>query len=392
MKKQVPVGELQFGVYIHALDRPWTETPFVFQGFVLNNDEQMKALKQYCKSVFIDLEKGTDIADKPPESGPVLPSVLETIKVKTVYEERAEVTRELPVAREAHNKTLQVMHDVASAINSRTALDAPRIQAAVENMTESVVRNPGAMLLLERMKKKDPKTLDRALGVSIYMITFGRFLSLPREQLDLLGMLGLLQDIGKLRLPGQLLLKANPLTKAERMVCSDHVRHSVAILRETPGLPPGLPELAALHHERIDGSGYPKGLKGPQIGLIGCIAGLIDSYDAMTETKPYRDPIPPAQALQLLYAERGTKYDGPLVEQFIQCIGTYPVGAVVELHSGEIGIVIARNPKMKMFPRVMVILNIHKDPIKPPKIVEAAGIKKTLPKGSIDIDPSEYFL
>ena len=99
-----------------------------------------------------------------------------------------------------------------------------------------------------------------------------------------------------------------------------------------------------------------------------------------------------SHALQLLYAERGTKYDGPLVEQFIQCIGTYPVGAVVELHSGEIGIVIARNPKMKMFPRVMVILNIHQDPIKPPKIVEAAGIKKTLPKGSIDIDPSEYFL
>ena len=149
--------------------------------------------------------------------------------------------------------------DVASTINSRTALDAPRIQAAVQNMTESVVRNPDAMLLLERMKKKDPKTLDRALGVSIYMITFGRFLSLPREQLDLLGMLGLLQDIGKLRLPGQLLLKANPLTKAERLVCCDHVRHSVAILRETPGLPPGLPELAALHHERIDGSGYPKG-------------------------------------------------------------------------------------------------------------------------------------
>ena len=236
MKKQVPVGELQFGVYIHALDRPWTETPFVFQGFVLNTDEQMKALKQYCKSVFIDLEKGTDIADKPSESGPVLPSVLETIKVKAVYEERAEVTRELPVAREAHAKTLHVMQDVATAINSRTALDAPRIQAAVQNMTESVVRNPDAMLLLECMKKKDPKTLDRALGVSIYMITFGRFLSLPREQLDLLGMLGLLQDIGKLRLPGQLLLKANPLTKAERLVCCDHVRHSVAILRETPGL------------------------------------------------------------------------------------------------------------------------------------------------------------
>ena len=110
------------------------------------------------------------------------------------------------------------------------------------------------------------------------------------------------------------------------------------------------------------------------------------------EPRPYGETLAPAAALRLLYDDRNIKYDGPLVEQFIQCIGTYPVGAIVELHSGEIAVVIARNPRLKLFPRVMVILDIHRNKLKQPKIIEEAGIKRTLPKGSIDIDLSEYFI
>ena len=170
------------------------------------------------------------------------------------------------------------------------------------------------------------------------------------------------------------------------------MRYSVNILKETTGLPAELPALAALHHERVDGSGYPAGLKGPQIGLMGCMAGLIDSFDALTEARPYGEVMALAAALRVLYDDRDTKYDGPLVEQFIQCIGTYPVGAMVELHSGEIGIVIARNPRLKLFPRVMVVMDLHRNKLKATKIIEEAGIKRTLPKGSVDIDTSEYFL
>jgi HD-GYP domain-containing protein (c-di-GMP phosphodiesterase class II) len=392
MKKQVPVEQLKFGVYVNELDRPWTETPFMFQGFVINSEAQLQALRKFCKTVYIDTDKGSDVAASPFTGGTKFTSTLETIKTKVTYEEKVQVKLELPVARQAQIKTTQVMKDVFGSIQAGKALDATRVKGAVESMTDSVVRNPDAMLLLARMKEKDVNTLDRAMGVSIYMITFGRFLSLPREQLDLLGMLGLLQDVGKLRLPAELLSKKEPLTAAERAICHSHLQHSVAILKETPGLPPGLPELAALHHERVDGSGYPNGLKGQQIGLFGCMAGLIDSFDAMTEPKPYGEPLPPARALKMLYDERDTKYDGPLVEQFIQCIGTYPVGAVVELHSGEIGIVIARNPRMKLFPSVMVVQDLHGNPVKPARIVKDAGIKRTLPKGGISLDTTEYFL
>jgi HD-GYP domain-containing protein (c-di-GMP phosphodiesterase class II) len=393
MKKQVSVDQLKFGVYVNELDRPWTDTPFMYQGFVIKTMAQLDTLKKFCKRVTIDTDKGSDVAPNPFTGAARGPSVLDTIKEQVTYEETVQVTIELPAARKAQARTAGVLNEVFGSVQAGKALDAPRVRDAVTNMTDSVVRNPDAMLLLAKMKEASLDTLDRAMSVSIYMITFGRFLSLPRAQIDLLGMLGLLQDVGKLRLPPALLTKSAALNEAERKLCKSHVAHSVAILEETSGLPPELSTLAALHHERLDGSGYPKGLKGrAEIGLFGSMAGLIDSFDALTEPRPYGETMAPAAALRVFYDERESKFDGPLVEQFIQCIGTYPVGAIVELHSSEIAIVIARNPRLKLFPRVMVVLDIHRNKLKTPKIIEQAGIKRTLPKGSVDIDPSEYFL
>ena len=392
MKKLVSVEQLKFGVYVNELDRPWTDTPFIYQGFVISSEAQLQTLKKFCRKVVIDTDKGDDVAPLPVFGRGVRgPSVLDTIKSRVAYEEKVQVTAELPAAREAQKRATLALNDVFGSVQAGKALDAARVRDAVTNITDSVVRNPDAMLLLEKMKKISTNTLDRALSVSIYMVTFARFLSLPRAQMDLLGMLGLLQDVGKLRLPVTLLTKKEPLNAAERAMCRSHVAYSVAILEHTSGLPRELPALAALHHERLDGNGYPKGLKGTQIGLFGSMAGLIDNFDALTEPRPYGETLAPAAALRVLYDERDIKFDGPLVEQFIQCIGTYPVGAVVELHSGEIAIVIARNPRLTLFPRVMVILDIHRNKLITPKIIEQAGIKRTLPKGSVEIDPAEYF-
>jgi HD-GYP domain-containing protein (c-di-GMP phosphodiesterase class II) len=270
-------------------------------------------------------------------------------------------------------------------------------------MTDSVVRNPDAMLLLAKLKQQSAHTLDRALGVSIYMITFGRFLQLPREQLDLLGMLGLLQDVGKTRVPEEVLNKKEPLTNVELALCRSHVEHSIVILKETSGLPPELPALTALHHERYDGSGYHKGMKGEHIGLFGSVAGMIDCFDALTHPRPYGETMAPSNALNMLYGWRGSQFDGPLVEQFIQCIGIFPVGAIVELNSGEIGIVIAQNLVRRLQPRVMVVLDAKGNPKRPQLILDLSKepkmdaetpyrIKRTMEKGSVAIDPSEFFL
>jgi HD-GYP domain-containing protein (c-di-GMP phosphodiesterase class II) len=405
MKKEVSVSELKFGVYVSELDRPWTETPFMFQGFVLKEDKQLEILKQYCKKVVIDLEKGADLDD--PRSRKPAPgnqkSVLATIENKVKYEEQVSVDVELPRARQAQQKTETVLKHMLYTLEAGKAIDAGRVKEAVTSMTDSVVRNPDAMLLLAKLKEKGDHTLDRAVGVSIYMITFGRFLQLPRDQLDLLGMVGLLQDVGKVRLPAELLTKKEPLSEAELETCKEHVAHSLAILKETPGLPPDLPRLASLHHERFDGSGYPKKLKGPEIGLFGVIAGLIDCFDALTHPRPYGEALSPSNALSLLYGWRDTLFDGPLVEQFIQCIGIFPVGAIVEMNSGEVGIVIAQNVARRLQPRVMVVLDDKGNQLRPQKILDLARdpksspnvpyrIKRTLEKGSVAIDPAEFFI
>ena len=391
MKKEIPVNELQFGVFIAELDRPWTETPFMFQGFVFNTEQQRETLLKYCKKVFIDTEKGLDPVDKT-KASQVHVSVLTTIKEKVAYKEQASIASEAPIARAAHAKSAVVLKDVFSTIKAGKAIDAPRVKEAVTSMTDSVVRNPDAMLLLTKMKEKNEHTLDRALGVSIYMITFGRFLQLPREQLDLLGMLGLLQDVGKVKIPEELLQKKEPLTEEEKKICISHVEHSVAVLKGTSGLPPELPALAALHHERYDGKGYPRGLRGGDIGLFGGIAGLVDCFDALTHTRPYGETMSPSNALNMIYNWRNAQFDGGLIEQFIHCVGIFPVGALVELYSSEIGIVIAQNPAMRLMPRVMVVLDARGKQIKPQKIIDRASIKRTMEKGSVAIDTSEFFL
>jgi len=408
MKKEVPVEQLQFGVYISELDRPWTETPFVFQGFVLEDEKQLETLKKYCRKVYVDPEKSTDLPERsqlktgPVGARPKFESVLASITRTVVYEEKVSVDVELPAARAAQGRTEAALRDVFDTVRSGKVIDAPRVREAVTSMTDSVVRNPDAMLLLSRLKERSELTHDRAVGVSIYMITFGRFLQLPREQLDLLGMLGLLQDIGKLRLPAGLLEKKGPLSEDEQKACRSHLLHSVAILKETAGLPAELPALAALHHERFDGSGYPEHLKGPEIGLFGSIAGLVDCFDALTRPRPYAEALSPSNALNKLYDWRDTLFDGSLVQQMIQCIGIYPVGAAVEMNTGEIGIVIAQNLVRRLQPRVMVVLDAKGNSLRPQKILDLvkepkAGpdlpyrIKRTLEKGSIPIDASEFF-
>jgi len=392
MKKEMPVDKLEFGMYVTELDRPWEGTPFRFQGFTLSNRKQLEALKKYCKKVYVDPEKTAVVEESAAAAKGKPPSVLASIKEKADYVEKAPVAVEMPAAHAATRKTVAVMKRMFRSIQAGKALDAPRVKEAVSSMTNSVVRNPDAMMLLSTLKEKSEHTLDRALGVSIYMITFGRFLSLSREQLDVLGMLGLLQDVGMMKLPAGLLDKKGRLTAEELEACKEHVTHSVAILKGTHGLPPELPGLAALHHERYDGSGYPRGLRASQIGLFGGIAGLVDCFDAMTQPRPYGDAVAPSNALDMLYKSRDVHFDGPLVEQFIQCIGIYPVGALVELYTGETGIVIAQNPAMHLMPRVLAVLDSAKQPIKPPRTIDRAKIKRTLEKGSVHLDLSEFFL
>jgi cyclic di-GMP phosphodiesterase len=391
MKKSLTVAQLQFGMYVAELDRPWTETPFMFQGFVLQTDEQLETLKKYCKSVFVDEER-SQLQDLPP----LRPFALR-------YSVQVPVEREVERAKVAHGGAQAAVREVLGAVRANKTLDAKSVEQAVSSMTESVLRNPDALMLFSQLREKGDYTHSHALDVAVYMTSFGRFLQLPIEQISLLGYVGLMQDIGKLRVPNEILAKRDRLTPPEMEQARRHVQHSVDILRATPGLPPQLAELAALHHEREDGSGYPKGLKGREIGMIGSIGAIVDTFDALTASRPYAQAVSPSTALSMLYKWRGTFFDSALVEQFIRCIGIFPLGSVVELNSGEIGIVIAQNTEKRLQPRVMVIRDASGSPLKPQKLLdlsrepklaggEAYRIKRTLEYGKAGVNAETLFM
>ena len=388
MKKQIPVEALKFGVYVHELDRPWTDTPFMFQGFMLSTQQQLDALKKYCSTVVVDLERS---------AAPEVPAP------RVAYPERAPVEQEIGQAKVAYTNSRTLMRDVLSMVRIGKTLDADRLKSAITSMTESVLRNPDALLLFSQLRAKGEYTESHALDVSIYMITFGRFLQLEPGQIEFLGYLGLLQDIGKVRLPKELLEKRGRLTMEEFERAKLHVNYSVEILRSTPGLPGDLARIAALHHERHDGSGYPKGLRGSEIGMIGSIAAIIDTFDALTVKRPYAEPVSPSAAISMLYKWRGVFFDSHLVEQFIRCIGIFPVGSLVELNTGEVGVVIAQNVTKRLLPRVMIIRDADGNPMKPHKMLDLAREPKakkdepyrilgTLEYGSVPFDPDELFL
>ena len=395
--REVAVNELTFGVYISKLDRPWTETPFVFQGFVLKSDKQLDVLKKLCKSVFVDPEKEErrDVAKVTAED-------IAKIRGTTVYKEAASVEVELPKAHSAYSQTTTVVKELSRAIEIGNAIDSQRSHEAAAQITESVVRNPDAMALLIKLQEKSGETLSRAVGISVMMTIFGRFLQLPADRIQILGMLGLLQDVGKLKLPPELASRG-PGNDEETELYKTHVINSVRILSDTPGLPPELPGLASLHHERYDGAGYPRGLKGDAIAFPGLIAAIVDTFDTLTAPKPLGQGLSPANALSTIYKERGRQFHPALVEQFIQCVGVFPVGCVVELNSGEVAVVIAQNMVRRMQPRIMVVKDMNGNPLRPYKMLdlmkepkvrpdEPYRIQRSLEYGSVEIDPRELFL
>jgi HD-GYP domain-containing protein (c-di-GMP phosphodiesterase class II) len=396
-RKQIAVQELQFGMYVAELDRPWTETPFMFQGFHLRTEQQLAALKKLCKHVFVDPER-----HEAPE-GPRPVAAQFKIRGTTKYPEARPVEAEFRQASAAYEQSANAIGELLKPLSRPGGvLDGKEIRESVTRLTDSVVRNPDALLLVTRLREKSEQAHARALQVSIYMIVFGRFLELQREELELLGLLGLLQDVGKTRLAPALLEKSGPLTREEAELAKRHVEYSAQILKETPGVPPRLPELVLLHHERQDGSGYPRGLKGDQIGLYGSMAAIADTFDALTGARPQAEPLSPSSALSYLYKERGTGFHADLVEQFIQCVGVFPVGSVVELNSGELGIVIAQNLVRRLKPRVMVVLDANGLALRPHKILdldkdpkaapdEPYRIRRTMEQTKLQVDPRELF-
>jgi HD-GYP domain-containing protein (c-di-GMP phosphodiesterase class II) len=369
-------------MYVVELDRPWLGTPFPFQGFPITSQDEIETLRSLCRKVFIDPERTRWTGGTGLLAGGLGGAGAESVALgKAVH-----------LARKVHESCEQTLQQLLDEVRLEGKVDAPKLSLAVTSMTESIQRNPDAMLLLNRLRQKGSYELTRAMDTSILMITFGRFLQYPKERLEILGLAGLLLDVGKAKLP-----------PGDDDPGRAHVLHSIELLRNTEGIPKGLEEIVALHHEQPDGKGLPHGLSEDAISTDGAIAALIDAFSELTTARPGYEPVSSSNALQQLYNVRGASFPTALVEQFIQCIGIYPVGTAVELNTREVAIVIAQNLVRRLQPRVMVIFDEKRELLNPQKMLdlvkkpmataeEPYRIQRALARNALPIDPAEFFL
>ncbi len=421
MERKVSVADLKHGMYVSRLDRPWIETPFIFQGFEITDDREIQQIQELCEYVYIDIELGEPAerylepaADHAPAATPDAGAGLAKPKPTArsgdaprkptvVYEDTVSVQEEVEVAREIHQDMSTVVRTVLDDVRAGGKLNAAELGRTVDLMVDSVLRNPNAFMWLMSLKGKDSYAYSHSINTCILATAFGRHLGLSKHGLKVLATGALLFDVGKAKLPEELLNKPSELTEEEFDLARKHVPYGIDLLKQTEGLSKEVITMVQCHHERFNGSGYPSGLKGKQIPISARIAAIVDSYDSMISNRPYKKAVSPHKAINTIYHRKNADYDEALIKRFMEFIGVYPTGTLVELSSGEVGIVIAQDRMRRLQPTVMLLLDRNKEPydFKPvlDLLRDAEGstsqrvkIVRALDPGSYDIDPSELKL
>ncbi len=505
---QIPVESLQPGMFVAELDRPWLDTPFLLQGFLIDSQIELDTLRRYCRYVYVDLElsssalaaaiRAAELADGPPtspaapastplrfdtvldEKTPARPRPPRPVRIRSDlkisrqtrerfrdliratavaptdslpdsawqrmlgwlrpgarsgtggsagkkrrhasatsaaealkgqlpegielrrYVDRAPVEAELPRARAAFGQGERALETLVSDVRSGRVPDVQEVSGAVDGIVDSMVDNPDALMWVARLREESVQTYQHGVKVALYLVALGRHLGFPRRELASLGMIGMLADVGKTRLPHALLEKPGMLAPAEYNVVKEHVRLGLEALASSVQLAPPIVEGIAQHHERLDGSGYPKGLRGEEIGIYGRMAAIADSFAALITARAYANACAPQDALMSLYEWTGTSFHEPLVEQFVQAVGIFPVGSFVELSSGEVAAVLAHNRVRRLEPRVLVLTTTDKTPLpepferdllRRPKSAEASRIRivRGLAAGAYGLKLHDYY-
>lgn len=345
----LPVSHLRLGMYVCELDCSWLQTPFMLQGILLKNEDDLLTLQSLCRRVSVDVHKSR-----------LTPQEIEVARlveqiVAPRYPLLSNMPEELLAASVAQRKALDDIEVMLAEISAGKPLRSADIVGSLRDCLDSIVRNPSAMLWLARIKHADRYTAEHCLNVAILAMNFGRHLGLSRLHLEWLGLCGMLHDVGKMQVPADLLNKPGRLTAEEFEVVKRHAEQGYEALRDDPDLPPTVLAAVRSHHERMDAKGYPQQLPPDQIGFFTRITSIVDAYDAITSQRCYSPAQSSDRALNILYANRGTQFDEMLVIRFIESVGVYPPGVPVELSSGEVAVVIANNPQWRLLPKVAVV-------------------------------------
>jgi len=374
-KIQVYTTELKIGMYVTELDRPWIDTPFLFQGFSLKNASEISELSEFCEYVFIDVELSQPgLTDNlPVDHHVVARKNISGKRLKTALffedEFRQALVDSFSVYKDARGWIDTMLED--SRLGK--GVDTAKARELVTQLADEVITNPDALVWLTHLRSRDEYTATHCINVCILALTFGGTLELDDDQLHKLGIGALLHDIGKMQIPDEILNKPGSLTKHEFGIMMQHPSMGHAMLVNDNELAMESLHIVLHHHERLDGGGYPNGMSEDDIPLLTRIASIVDVYDAITSDRCYHDGVAPALALENLFKWAAGNFDVALLEKFIKCLGIYPIGSVVRLNTQEVGLVVATDADHRIKPIVLLTMSAEGKPYLPRRLINLSS-------------------
>ncbi|MCG7902755.1 MAG: HD-GYP domain-containing protein [Candidatus Thiodiazotropha weberae] len=395
MIKQVKIGELRIGMYVHKLEASWIDHPFLRNQFKIKQISDIsKIRKSAIKVVYIDTDKGLDI-----EQQPAVEQSAASVQAETVADRKTNssdpqnsLQEEIVKANQVRLEAGRVITDIMADARLGKQIETERVTPVVEDMLASIFRNQDAFLGLTRIRQMDQYTFEHSVSVSALMIAFAKKLQLDQSTIWELGVGGILHDVGKLQVPEKILNKPGRLTDQEFDVMRGHVGFGYKLIDEAESIPKRAQQVILQHHERLNGTGYPGRLSGEEISLYGKMAAIVDVYDAITSDRVYHKGKLPSLVLRQLveWSDEGD-FDAELVQRFIQCVGIYPVGSLVVLESQRLAVVVASPQKALLNPVLKVIYDLRKQRLIPPEVLDltdpVAGGRDRIVK---PVTPDEY--
>lgn len=383
--KRIPVGKLEVGMYITDETDGVADGHIQDKGFVRREDTIVKLRGKGVKEFVIDISKGKD-------SDFAIP----IISKDHAFKSRLTLKQEKDNARKVFGETRDLVSGLLNDAKLGNAIDVAPINDLADDINHSILNNPNALLCLSQIREKDKYLLEHSVNVGILISVFATYLGFEKQTVKELTTGGLLHDIGKIRVPDEVLHKPGKLSAEEWVEMKRHVPYGQAVLSKSEGISDIAKSICGLHHERLDGTGYPLGLSHDAIDIYGRIAAIVDVYDAVTASRCYHDGMPPSKAMKLLLSMSGSHLDKSLVYSFIRCMSVYPAGALVELDDGRLGVVIESNPEAPNKPTLRVFYNIKNRHYEKPFILDLASsstkkeIVKTIHPDEIGININDF--
>lgn len=361
VEQRIRIDQLRVGLYIRM--ESWMDHPFLFSSFKIRTEKQLKLLRSLGISHVLYDSSKSDLSPLPPPKAntPPSPPAPPDPEIEAMWAEKKERREKLSRQREVLGRCERQFAAGASTVKSllrdifsRPEESVQQAQALVSDMVNSMLVDKDVALHLVNAKAGDENAYYHALNVTMLALILGKEAQLSAEAMRALGIGTLLHDIGKKKIPGQILMNKSPWTKAEHSFYQQHVAYGVEMVRSLPEIPVAALDVIAMHHELLDGSGYPGKLEGEKIARLARIACIANTFDNYCNRNNPAESMTPPEAISFMFKKEVGKYDPVLLQLFVRCMGVYPPGSVVQLNNGQIGLIMSVNPGRLLHPSLLI--------------------------------------